>query len=81
MYGETLLTAALQRNPINIGMIKELIKQGADVNINHFRGGAPIFIILSHFKINKKVIRILLKDGASVKVKNFYDETPLHIEV
>ena len=63
----------------NISIIKELLKHGANPNIDGIKNISPLHI--AAFNGLKDMITELLKNGAEVNSRNTHNETPLHLAV
>ncbi|XP_072169393.1 uncharacterized protein [Diadema setosum] len=72
--GETTLHMAAIRGDAHVA--KNLINQGADVNVQDFAGWTPLHEACNHGYY--EVAKVLLKAGARVNTTGLEDDTPLH---
>lgn len=72
--GETALHMAAIRGDAH--MTKNLISQGAEVNVQDFAGWTPLHEACNHGYYD--VAKVLLKAGAFVNTMGLEDDTPLH---
>ncbi|GBM91393.1 hypothetical protein AVEN_204266-1 [Araneus ventricosus] len=64
---------------INIEAVQELIRSGAEVDLNdHLSYTALHYAVIKH---KQRVVNELLQAGALVNAKTFLFETPLHVVV
>nr|CAB3221735.1 ankyrin repeat domain-containing protein 11 [Phallusia mammillata] len=72
--GETPLHLATIRGDLNA--ITELIKQGADINVQDYAGWTPLHEACNHGYHD--IAKYLLESGANVNSKGFENDYPLH---
>ena len=60
-------------------LIKELIKQGANVNAKDLDGNTPLHFASCHN--NPEIIKLLIEKGAKVNAKSNNKNTPLHLAI
>lgn len=73
--GETALYKAIKRN--RIGIIRNLLNNGADPNIQNNLGETPLFTAVK--KGNIEIIRELLEHSADITIKNNKGKSPVDI--
>jgi len=62
----------------NVEVIKDLISEGLDVNMESYNGTTPLHVAIE--QENLPIVEFLISKGADVHVKNFYsDATLLHL--
>lgn len=85
--GNTPLMVAIQKYS-NLEIVELLITNGADVNIQNYRGDTALHLALSHENIIKKKIiydnqfntlKLLIDKSANVNIQNKDGNTPLHL--
>jgi ankyrin repeat protein len=59
-----------------IGVINELILNGAELNSRNFSGETPLFVAIEECD-DLEVVKLLINSGANINSRNSYGETPL----
>ncbi|GBM60957.1 Ankyrin-1 [Araneus ventricosus] len=78
--GSTPLHDALKSPEKNIGVVRELINAGANVNLStHDLGVTPLHFAVMHRKW--RAVDVLIESGASVNAKDIHGKTILHFAV
>ncbi|GBM10473.1 Ankyrin-3 [Araneus ventricosus] len=78
--GSTPLHDALKSPEENIGVVRELINAGANVNLStHDLGLTPLHIAAMHRKC--RAVDVLIESGAFVNAKDIHGNTILHIAI
>jgi serine/threonine-protein phosphatase 6 regulatory ankyrin repeat subunit B len=72
-------TIEMAINSNNLEKVKELIAQGADVNVRDSRGNTPLIQAIIQRKL--LFVEILVSGGADVNAKDEDGQTPLHLAV
>ncbi|GBM91416.1 hypothetical protein AVEN_204284-1, partial [Araneus ventricosus] len=78
--GSTPLHDAVQSPEENIGVVRELINAGANVNLStHYPGLTPLHFAVIHRKW--RAVDVLIESGASVNAKDIQGKTILHFAI
>jgi len=72
--GKNVLQMATTTYPINLGVIKSLLKIGVDVNIRDHEDNTPLHYVYKNFEATK----ILIENNADINAINNLGETTLH---
>ncbi|GBN70628.1 Ankyrin-3 [Araneus ventricosus] len=77
--GITVFHEAVRLPSNNIGVVRELINAGADVNCRTHLDLTPLHFTVTHRK--QQIVNALIESGASVNAKDFLGRTSLHLAV
>ncbi|GBL92869.1 Ankyrin-1 [Araneus ventricosus] len=65
-----------------VDIVKELVKNGADVNVGNREGKTPLHLAVENHSCNVEVVTELIKNGADTSaITRFHEFTPLHLAV
>ena len=70
--------AVRRKSPIARGVVRHLLKAGADANHVNLLGLTPLHEAASAYRANLHVIRLLLNYGADVNTGDYQEDSPLH---